>query len=610
MKKLHQDMVVTYADKSAHDLVMMCKRQYLKKLWYELHSSVYTTSALTTSQVADNHSVLTEALGQPANENHRYLYGICKLHKSTPAMRWIAGNHMFDNGKAHVPACTLSPTEAAIGGILRLVMSLLEQKDRKTMRLKGLKRYWVVTSVDTVARDLKKNDSFLSKQPVWTRDFTTMYTNLDQMRIRAEVMKAGKEALEFANTGNSAGKNFFDVKFDRLGKAKASLQGSGISLEEFDRLLAAAITEVYLHMGQGSSTEDGVVIRQQIGVPMGGKASSEIANLFCYSVEAAFMDSLLAAGKLEEARLWSLTWRYIDDLLGFGERRWEDVDYGMQHKDTTMTPGFDVVFLGMRIKRQKHGLYTEVWPKGEGWSWVPKKYISYDSCHTPWTKKYLMKGLLVRAATICNTTASFKKGVEYYTRGLLLRGCKKSFLKQSWASFVAGKRSEACSEDERRRLQENPLRVAHLTNWFKKLVDSTAAEFESLSKKPGEAAPPEPATTRKQLLLCGINAVNAVLDVLGRPSLTKTQVDELNDHLASEEALVLADGSATENLRDPKGNYPIEVLMLALQTYGDCTVERIAHPPVRPGFYLVGNGYHWQMAASGPNGRWIVCDDG
>ena len=57
----------------------------------------------------------------------------------------------------------------------------------------------------------------------------------------------------------------------------------------------------------------------------------------------------LAAGKVEEARLWSMTSRYIDDLLGFGERRWEELDYSMSYKDTTTERANAVVFLGMKI---------------------------------------------------------------------------------------------------------------------------------------------------------------------------------------------------------------------------------------------------------------------
>ena len=66
--------------------------------------------------------------------------------------------------------------------------------------------------------------------------------------------------------------------------------------------------------------EGGEVRRQKQGFPMGGKASAELANLYGYVKEAYFIDSLVQQGKIEVARQWFHTWRYIDDLCGFGGR--------------------------------------------------------------------------------------------------------------------------------------------------------------------------------------------------------------------------------------------------------------------------------------------------
>ena len=53
---------------------------------------------------------------------------------------------------------------------------------------------------------------------------------------------------------------------------------------------------------------------------MGGKCSAELANLYCYAVEAEFIDHLIENNRLDEAKKWFFTWRYIDDLCGFGDR--------------------------------------------------------------------------------------------------------------------------------------------------------------------------------------------------------------------------------------------------------------------------------------------------
>ena len=71
---------------------------------------------------------------------------------------------------------------------------------------------------------------------------------------------------------------------------------------------------------------------------MGGKASAEIANLYCYSIESQYIDKLVKENKLKDAQTWLNTWRYIDDMHGFRNRPWDDIDYGMSHIDTTDVP--------------------------------------------------------------------------------------------------------------------------------------------------------------------------------------------------------------------------------------------------------------------------------
>ena len=41
LKRIQHDMVITYADKSAHDFVLCCKNVYKRLLWEEIHSPHY-----------------------------------------------------------------------------------------------------------------------------------------------------------------------------------------------------------------------------------------------------------------------------------------------------------------------------------------------------------------------------------------------------------------------------------------------------------------------------------------------------------------------------------------------------------------------------------------
>ena len=42
---------------------------------------------------------------------------------------------------------------------------------------------------------------------------------------------------------------------------------------------------------------------------MGGKASAELANLYCYAIGSASIDGLITNNCMEEAKSWFNTWR-------------------------------------------------------------------------------------------------------------------------------------------------------------------------------------------------------------------------------------------------------------------------------------------------------------
>ena len=59
----------------------------------------------------------------------------------------------------------------------------------------------------------------------------------------------------------------------------------------------------------------GKVFQQIIGIPMGTNCAPLLADIFLYSYEVEFIQSLLSAGKKRLASKFNFTYRYIDDVL-------------------------------------------------------------------------------------------------------------------------------------------------------------------------------------------------------------------------------------------------------------------------------------------------------
>ena len=104
---------------------------------------------------------------------------------------------------------------------------------------------------------------------------------------------------------------------------------------------------------------------------------------------------MLEENKLKEAQTWLNTWRCIDDMHGFGNKPWDDIDYGMSHIDTTdvpynpLTQISESIFLGMRTIAHPSGIQLSVEPKGKGWRWIPQRFIEFSSCHTHYTCEHM-----------------------------------------------------------------------------------------------------------------------------------------------------------------------------------------------------------------------------
>ena len=59
----------------------------------------------------------------------------------------------------------------------------------------------------------------------------------------------------------------------------------------------------------------GKVFKQVIGIPMDANCAPLLADIFLYSYEAEFIQSLLSASKKRLASQFKFTYRYIDDAL-------------------------------------------------------------------------------------------------------------------------------------------------------------------------------------------------------------------------------------------------------------------------------------------------------
>ena len=69
---------------------------------------------------------------------------------------------------------------------------------------------------------------------------------------------------------------------------------------------------------------EGKVFQQIVGIPMGTNYAPLLADVFLYSYETDFIQSLLSTGKKKLASQFNFTYRYVDDVLSINNPDFEN----------------------------------------------------------------------------------------------------------------------------------------------------------------------------------------------------------------------------------------------------------------------------------------------
>ena len=74
------------------------------------------------------------------------------------------------------------------------------------------------------------------------------------------------------------------------------------------RMIESLIDNIFVECG-------GVIFQQVIGIPMGTNCAPLLADVFLYSYEAEYIQTLIKSGKRHLTKSLCFTYRYIDDVL-------------------------------------------------------------------------------------------------------------------------------------------------------------------------------------------------------------------------------------------------------------------------------------------------------
>ena len=180
----------------------------------------------------------------------------------------------------------------------------------------------------------------------------------------------------------------------------------------------------------------GKVFQQIVGIPMGTNCAPLLADIFLYSYEAEFIQSLLSSGKKKLASQFNFTYRYIDDVLSINNPDFDNYlgqmyPAELEIKDTTES-NTSASFLDLLLSIESDGqLRTSLYDKRDDFNFHITNF-PFLSSNIPSSPAYgVFISQLIRYARACSSYECFILRAARLSSKLLRQGYVMERLKSS-----------------------------------------------------------------------------------------------------------------------------------------------------------------------------------
>ena len=184
----------------------------------------------------------------------------------------------------------------------------------------------------------------------------------------------------------------------------------------------------------------GKVFQQTVGIPMGTNCAPLLADIFLYSYEADFIQSLLSTGKKHLASRFNLTYRYIDDVLSINNPEFENYlgrmyPAELEIKDTTESTA-SASYLDLLLSIGRDGqLHTSIYDKRDDFNFDITNF-SFLISNIPSSPAYgVFISQFIRYSRACFSYECFILRARRLSSKLLKQGYLAEGLKSSFRKF-------------------------------------------------------------------------------------------------------------------------------------------------------------------------------
>ena len=304
LENLHKQFVLVPIDKAANNVAIVCKHYYVEVILKEIGilgkgNQTYEMSQEAKEGFIDETNVFARKLGYKIEEDFKELpsmYWIPKMHKTPIKHRFIVASKK----------CCTKPISTAVSNAFKLIFRQTKNFHLKSKFEQNYNKFWVVENADPIINALNEINKKGTAKDISTFDFSTLYTNIPHDKLLERLDRL----VDFAFKGGD--KNYINISWKGYAYwGKKTNSSQGFSQNSLKNAINYLITNCYFNVGK-------ITMKQVIGIPMGIDPAPFWANLFLYTYELDYMNTLIKEDKCK-ARHFHSTVRFIDDLAAIND---------------------------------------------------------------------------------------------------------------------------------------------------------------------------------------------------------------------------------------------------------------------------------------------------
>ena len=170
---------------------------------------------------------------------------------------------------------------------------------------------------------------------------------------------------------------------------------------------------------------------------MGTNCAPLLADLFLYSYESEFLDELVKEGKRKLARKFNLSYRYIDDLISFNNKRFKEFISDIYPKELTISETTESTSIAsylnlLFIRDKSNNITTKLYDKRDIFGFHIVN-VPFMSSNIPSEPAYASQ--LIRYARCCSNYSDFLLHYRALVTRLLSQGYKVNRLSNTFKKF-------------------------------------------------------------------------------------------------------------------------------------------------------------------------------